>query len=185
MLRSRSGTFVTSRPPSVTWPASMCSNPASRRKSVDFPQPDGPEDRRERARRDVEGDVVDGAHVAEPFAHAVERDPGGLRRSQATWMPHSVLSNAGPAAGPRMFARRDAARAVRAADARIAVEVQRVHRNVVRLHVGPDVGFGPIRERRDLEDLRRSRPRPARGSPVRVSLWSRRTAVNQASKSRR
>jgi len=144
MLRSRSGRFVTLRPASVTLPASMRSKPAISRKSVDFPQPDGPR-----------------IAVSEPGATSNETS------STARTLPNHLLTparviplgdmdaalhfvEARPAAGARVFARRDSARAVRAADARVAVVVQRVHRHVIFPHVRPHVVFRPIRERRDL-----------------------------------
>src|ERR1700722_575444 len=140
MLRSRSGRFVTSRPPSVTRPASMCSKPASRRNSVDLPQPDGPR-----------------IAVSEPGATSKVTSFTARTLPNRLLTPASVipagcvasgdmdaalrLVELGPTSGAGVLARRDAPRAMRAADARVGFEVQRVHRNVVLLHVRPHIGF--------------------------------------------
>ena len=61
-------------PASTTRPSSGSSKPAIMRSEVVLPQPDGPEQREELAARDLDRDVVDRGHVAEPLRDAVEAD---------------------------------------------------------------------------------------------------------------
>ena len=58
---------------------------------------------------------------------------------------------AAPAAGARVFARRDAVGARHAADREEAVGLQRVARQVVALEVGVEVGLLPVGQRIDLD----------------------------------
>jgi hypothetical protein len=57
-----------------------------------------------------------------------------------------------PAAGPLVLAGAGRAGAGRAADRGVAALVQRVHRQAVAAHVGPDLLAGPVGERVELED---------------------------------
>src|SRR5580692_3085229 len=55
-----------------------------------------------------------------------------------------------PAAGADVFAWRDRAGAGGAADAGIALRMERVHRHVVLAHIVPHIFFGPIGQRVEL-----------------------------------
>src|SRR5438128_2685962 len=57
-----------------------------------------------------------------------------------------------PAPVARPLARRDRARARRAADRRVAALVERVGRHLVLARVLPDLVLGPLRERVELDD---------------------------------
>src|ERR1700716_1299714 len=57
-----------------------------------------------------------------------------------------------PAAGAVVLALADRARARCAADRRVALRVQPVHRHVVLAQVGPDLALRPLRERVQLHD---------------------------------
>ena len=68
MSRSFGGTLLTTRSPIRMSPCEICSSPAIIRSSVDFPQPDGPDENDELAVGDVDIHPVDDLHRAEGFA---------------------------------------------------------------------------------------------------------------------
>ena len=65
-------TFVMSLASMSTCPEVTSSRPAMRRRSVDLPQPDGPDEHRELAVLDIEIDAVDDADRAERLAHVLQ-----------------------------------------------------------------------------------------------------------------
>ena len=76
-LRSRGALSLTRLPPISMSPEVMSSRPTIMRSSVDFPQPDGPDEDHELAVGDVEADVVDGREaVAVLLDDVLERDGG-------------------------------------------------------------------------------------------------------------
>src|SRR5205814_2356908 len=78
-------------------------------------------------------------------------EPAGLDRA----MDAALLGRARlppPAAGARLLARRDGARAGSAADRGVSALIQRVRGNVVLAHVVPDLFLGPLCQRVELDD---------------------------------
>ncbi len=65
-------TFVMSLASISTCPEVTSSRPAMRRRSVDLPQPDGPDEHRELAVLDIEIDAVDDADCAKRLAHVLQ-----------------------------------------------------------------------------------------------------------------
>ena len=61
------------------WPAVGCSKPAISRRQVVLPEPEGPSMAKNSPGRDVEIDVVDGAHGAEMARDVLKGDGGGHR----------------------------------------------------------------------------------------------------------
>ena len=68
MSRSFGGTLFTTRSPIRMSPCEICSSPAIMRSSVDFPQPDGPDEDHELAVADVDVDAVDDLDRTEGLA---------------------------------------------------------------------------------------------------------------------
>ena len=79
MSRLLAGTLLRSLPPTLTVPASCRSRPARIRSAVVLPQPDGPEQDDQLARRDVQVEPVEGVHVAVRAAQPrqLDGDPAG------------------------------------------------------------------------------------------------------------
>src|SRR5258708_10380661 len=65
--------------------------------------------------------------------------------------PALSLTSAGPAPRPRIFARTNSPRAMRATDARIILIVKRVIRYVVFVEIAPNLFRSPIRDRIHLD----------------------------------
>jgi hypothetical protein len=92
-------------------------------------------------------------------------------------MPHSHLGLARPAARTRIFARFDRLRAGKTADRQIAVGDERVFAQVVRAHVGGEVGV--VQRASGL--MRMRGPTASKtGKAARVAAWKRLRPVNHA-----